>query len=495
MKDFEITKYEPKNIIKHFSEICKIPHISSHEKQLSDYLKDFFKKNGCQVKQNEIGNLIAIKPATKGYENYPSILLQAHIDMVPSVASNCEIDMTKEPVKPYIENGWMKAENTSLGADDGWGVAFIMEIVSNNDIKHGPIEILLTVQEETTVAGARSIVKDSLKSKYYINLDNGNENLINGSAGARSFIACRKFKLVNTVKINKTICKFRIFNLKGGHSALNIVNDHINAIKFVGDVLYSFSLELPINLIKIDGGSSKAAIPTLCEAIILINSSDFDKLNKIANEHLNAYKKVALNDKNAEIELTKIDDECLKMLSIKDTEDVLGLVATTFNGVALRDKKNCSSMFLSSNLGIIKTNNNEIMIRNMARSFNDSLLKKLENSNKLLCKKFKFNKIIQTEEDLSSSWDSDLKENDIAKFYSKLYKKNTRKNIKTSKTPGLLEIAYVLKKNPDMAANSICIGVKQVDYHSYSEKVELASLEQIFKVLVELLKTANTLSK
>ena len=495
MKDFEITKYEPKNILKHFSEICKIPHISSYEKQLSDYLKDFFKKNGCQVKQNKIGNLIAIKPASKGYENYPSILLQAHIDMVPSVASNCEIDMTKDPVKPYIENGWMKAENTSLGFDDGFGIAYIMEIVSNNDIKHGPLEILLTVQEETTSAGACTISKGLIKSKYYVNLDNCSEDLVNGSAGASRFSAIRKFKLSNIVKTNKTIYKFRVFNLIGGHSAFNIPNDHINAIKFVGDVLYNFSLEDSINLIKIDGGSAQGAIPTSCEAIFLIDSSNFDKLDKIANEYLNAYKKVALNDKNAKIELTKVDNEYLKMLSIKDTEDILGLIATIFHGVALRDKKNYNNMFLSSNLGIIKTNDNEIMIRNMARSFDGTLLKKLENSNKLICKKFKFNKIVQTSEDFSIPWVSDLEKNDIAKLYLKLYKKITKKTIKISKNPGVLEIVEVVKANPIMEANSISIGAKHIDYHSYNEKAEIASFERVFKVLIELLKNAMILLK
>lgn len=488
MKDFNLTNYEPKNILKHFAEICKIPHISLHEKQLSDYLYNFFKQHGCEVIQDRVFNLIIKKPASKGYEDRPSILFQGHMDMVGSVAPGKNIDMLTTSVIPYIENGWIHAQDTSLGMDNGGGIAIMMELFSNNSIKHGPLEGIITVAEEESTYGVDEIKKGAYKSKYNINLDtDGKNEIIIASAGGKSFVAIKKCKLESIS--NQKVYSIKISHLDGGHSGSNIYKQHINAIKFIGEALLLLAQDYEIRIIEINGGSSQGAIPTQCEVIVAINCSNKTKISDFLNNFFESYKVNLDQDHSATIEVKTSKTKYKNAFSLKDSTDIIDLISLTINGEIIRDRQVENVMYLSNNLGIISTSNNEVKIKNMTRSFNDQLANLIVIKNKTICKKFGFTKFIEEPGDSWDSWVGDLKTNSIAKHYIKLFKKLHNIDLHVSKTPGGLEVVDIIKKNPIASANSISIGINNLDFHSYNERTELISIQQLFETLVELLRT------
>ena len=158
-----------------FQEICKIPHPSGHEEAIGEYLMEFAKQHNPKAKQDKVGNVLICKPASLGYEDRPTVILQSHQDMVCEKDATLDHDFMTQPLETYIEDGWLKAKGTTLGADDGIGVAMTLAILADNEIKHGPIEALFTVSEETGLAGASNLEKDMINGSMLINLDSEDE--------------------------------------------------------------------------------------------------------------------------------------------------------------------------------------------------------------------------------------------------------------------------------------------------------------------------------
>src|SRR5690554_6356583 len=179
-----ISNLQPECVWKHFEKICSIPHPSHHENQIIEYLLDFAKKHHLDTYKDSVGNIIISKNAHEGYESCETIALQAHVDMVPQKNQNTEHDFTRDSIKPYILDGWVSAENTSLGADNGIGLACILAILESETILHGPLEALFTVSEETGMIGAYALEPEKLKARYMINTDTEDEHDITiGCAG------------------------------------------------------------------------------------------------------------------------------------------------------------------------------------------------------------------------------------------------------------------------------------------------------------------------
>jgi dipeptidase D len=269
----KITDLNPKALWGHFAEICAIPHPSHHEEAIRAFVVDFAVKNGLEHKVDDANNVIVRKPATPGHENRKGIVLQAHLDMVPQANSDRKMDFLKDPIEPHIEgegeSAKVKANGTTLGADNGIGVAAIMAIFESKELKHGPLEALFTASEETGMVGAFGLKAGELKSEILINLDSerGNELCV-GCAGGTDANMELPYKAEAAPRGYKALT-VEVKGLKGGHSGIEIIMQRANANKVLARTLRPH-LAAGALLASIDGGGLRNAIPREARAVVLV---------------------------------------------------------------------------------------------------------------------------------------------------------------------------------------------------------------------------------
>ncbi len=265
----KITDLNPKVLWGHFAEICSIPHPSNHEEAIRAFVVDFAEKNGLEHTVDGADNVIIRKPASPGMEGRKGIALQAHLDMVPQANSDRKMDFTKDAIEPYIDGERVKARGTTLGADNGIGVAAIMSILESKEIKHGPLEALFTATEETGMVGAFGLKAGELRSEILINLDSerGNE-LCTGCAGGTDANIELPYDAQAAPQGYKAVT-VEVKGLKGGHSGIEIILQRANANKVLARTLRPH-LAAGALLASIDGGGLRNAIPREAKAVLLV---------------------------------------------------------------------------------------------------------------------------------------------------------------------------------------------------------------------------------
>lgn len=296
-----LSQLQPQSVFRYFEEICRIPHGSGNIRQISDYLKQFADSRGLECIQDESLNIIIIKEATAGYEEEEAVILQGHMDMVAVKKPECDIDMTKEPLQLYIEDGRIRANGTSLGGDDGIAVAYALALLDAQDISHPRLEIVMTADEETGMEGAKEIDLSMLRGKRMINLDQEEEGVIITSCagGARvdvSVPVCTKQvdrKSTQTVSI-------RISGLMGGHSGVEIHKGRGNANCLLGCILKEASERFGIRLITMHGGQADNAIPREAAAMVAVDITRANELISCVKEMENSIRQ-ELGDRDAGI--------------------------------------------------------------------------------------------------------------------------------------------------------------------------------------------------
>ncbi|NLA24789.1 MAG: aminoacyl-histidine dipeptidase [Bacteroidales bacterium] len=266
----ELLNLEPKLVWKYFDEIRQVPRPSKHEEKIIDYLLKFGKKHNLPTKRDAIGNVLISKPGTKGLENRPTVVLQSHMDMVCEKLGSVEIDFLNDPIKAYVDGDWVKAEGTTLGADDGIGMAAQLALLAADNIEHVPLECLFTVDEETGLTGAFELEKDFISGNILLNLDSEDEGeIFIGCAGGIDTLAEFSYKLKHVRKEYKTY-KIEISGLKGGHSGDEIHKGLGNSVKIIARFLYELNLLYPVKIAHIDAGNMRNAIPREASATVLI---------------------------------------------------------------------------------------------------------------------------------------------------------------------------------------------------------------------------------
>lgn len=255
------SELKPARVFEQFAEINKIPRPSKHEDKMIAYLKKFGKDHHLETKEDETGNILIRKPATKGYENYPTVILQCHMDMVCDKLIDVDFDFSKDTIQTYVDGDWLKAKGTTLGADDGIGDAIELAILDSDDIEHGPIECVFTRDEETQLTGAIGIKPGFMTGKYLINLDSENEGeLFVSCAGGRSTIATFRFEREVAPK-DYAFLEASVKGLKGGHSGDDIEKKRANAIKILTRFLYIEQEKMSLLLAEFNSGKMHNAIP------------------------------------------------------------------------------------------------------------------------------------------------------------------------------------------------------------------------------------------
>lgn len=286
-----LEKLQPKAVWSHFEEICKIPRPSTREEKISGFLVEFGKRHNLETISDDMGNILIRKPASKGNENLKSIVLQSHMDMVCEKNSDIRHDFDHDPIIPIIDGEWVRAKGTTLGADDGIGIATQLAILESSKIEHGPLECLFTVDEESGMTGAHGIGKDLIRSKILINLDSEDEGeLFIGCAGGVDTLATFHYKKAKVLP-RSVAFKISVTGLKGGHSGDEIDKDLGNSNKILTRILWHARQLYKSRLNTFDGGNLRNAIPREAFAIITMKerfAADFENSFQILAEEIKA---------------------------------------------------------------------------------------------------------------------------------------------------------------------------------------------------------------
>jgi len=288
----QLNNLEPKVVWGYFEQICQVPRPSKKEDKIINFLMDFAKENQLEAKKDKSGNMLIKKPATSGKENLKTVVLQSHIDMVGEKNKGTEHDFEKDPIKPYIDGDWVKAEGTTLGADDGIGIAAQMAILTSKEISHGPIECLFTVDEETGLTGAFALESGFFDGKILLNLDSEDEGeLFIGCAGGIDTTARLSFDKENVPSDHKV---YRLFvtGLNGGHSGDEIDKGLGNSLKIANRFLWNINDRFETQLSKFEGGRARNAIPREAEVVFTVHEEDIDQLK----EYFNTFKADVKNE-------------------------------------------------------------------------------------------------------------------------------------------------------------------------------------------------------
>jgi len=361
-----LTNYEPQAVLKHFEAISQIPRGSGNEKAVSDFIAKYASEIGYKTVQDNLHNLIIYKPATAGYENKTAVILQAHLDMVCEKNADTVHDFLTDPIKLYVDGDFIKARGTTLGADNGLGVAMCMAVLEDKSLQHPPLEIVLTVEEETGMAGAQNIDAKLLSGTRMLNLDNsrGLEIIMGCAAGTTvEYILPTDWEGVVPDMAAYTIT---VKGLTGGHSGGDIHKERGNALRILGQTLAALHQQMDIRIADISGGMKLNAIPREAQATVTIPKSEADKafgiLEKCRTGFAIQYRAV---DSGLEISCTA--SSAGKVLTANCSKNLIASLVLMPNGVQCMSTEIEGLVNASCNLGVVEMLPEGIRISAMPR--------------------------------------------------------------------------------------------------------------------------------
>ncbi len=476
---------EPSNVFYFFEEISKIPRGSGNTKAMSDYCVKFAMERELCVIKDEVGNVIIRKAGTKGYERSETIILQGHMDMVCEKTQDSTHNFSKDPLELYVEDGYLKARDTTLGADNGIAVAFILALLDSKDIAHPPLEAVFTVDEETTMVGVENIDMFLLKGRKMINLDSENEGVLTVGCAGGLFADVNIPFSVN--EVNKEVITIEIKSLLGGHSGIEIANQRVNANKLMGALLAHLMYQsFDFNLISINGGSRENVIAYDCTAKICIDS---DKKEFIVKEISDMYKKwksyYKQDEPHFQIITSSEEKQTVTALAVEDSKKVVYFIVASPQGVQTFDRRLKDQVETSLNLGIVRTNDDNVFINYMIRSSSEDRL------DEMLERISAFAHLISANVSISDrfpAWYYDP-ESELYKLMEKTYIDFFGNKPIVHTVHGGLECGIFKKKRSEL--DCISIGVNILNCHSTAEALEIESTARTWEYLKEVLKNCK----
>ncbi|MCQ2152445.1 MAG: aminoacyl-histidine dipeptidase [Bacteroidales bacterium] len=371
-----IRKLEPRNVWNNFHSLTQIPRPSGHTQKVADFLVKFGKNLGLESFKDECGNVIIRKPATPGMEGRKGIVLQAHMDMVPQKNNDKEHDFTKDPISTRIvkedDGEWVYACGTTLGADDGLGIAAAMSILESKELKHGPIEALFTVDEETRMVGAKALKPGVLGGEILLNLDSETEGeLYVGCAGGVDANIEFKYKTEPIPEGYKAL-KIVVTGLRGGHSGMEINEGRGNANKIMARLLLPLIRDFKGRLASFDGGNMRNAIPREADAVIAVPAEKVEKTGKTV-EDIAAVLKSELRKIDAGLVVTVEPSRVRKVIAGTTGKKLVQAIYACPNNVDRMSLEIEGLVETSNNLAIVKTGKETITVNTLLRGATDSL--------------------------------------------------------------------------------------------------------------------------
>ncbi|HHE32687.1 MAG TPA: aminoacyl-histidine dipeptidase [Chlorobaculum parvum] len=477
-----IPELEPRALWKHFYSLSQIPRPSGHEEQIRKYVAAFGRGLGLDTRIDEAGNILIRKPATRGMEHCRGVILQAHLDMVPQKSAESDHDFERDPIEAYFENGWVRTRGTTLGADNGIGVAAVLAVLESEFLPHGPLEALFTANEEAGMTGAMGLKPEILEGEILLNLDSEDEGelFIGCAGGLDGTITFRYSK--ESVPLEYAGFEIRVSGLKGGHSGLDIHLGRGNANKIMNRLLQAGHDCSGLMLASIDGGSLRNAIPRESTSLVTV-PSDSAELFVETLKHLGATiaEELAAADPDLRVEIRDaeapdmvIDDEALKCL--------LQAVADCPNGVVRMSGEMEGVVETSNNLARVKSNAGSIVVECLLRSSVKASLEKLATS-------------IQSVADRASGATSSFTggypgwkpnpDSPILSLMQSIYQQRFGKDPEVRAIHAGLECGIIGGTYPGL--DMISFGPTIRFPHSPDEKVECASVQKFWDFLVDVL--------
>ncbi len=373
----QILNLKPEAIWRNFHSLTQIPRPSKKEERIIEFMKNFGEKLGLETIVDHVGNVIIKKPATPGYENRKGVILQSHLDMVPQKNNDKVHDFEKDPIETVIDGEWVKANGTTLGADNGIGVAAIMSVLEAKDLEHGPIEALFTIDEETGMTGAQELKPGLLNGEILINLDSEDEGeLYFGCAGGIDGTFTFRFKKQNPDS-NHTALKINITGLKGGHSGMDIILGKGNSCKILTRLVWHGVTHHNLKLTSFDAGNMRNAIPREGHAIVTIPADEKGKFIECIDKLTNKIKD-ELSIAEPDLQITVTETSMPAYVMDTDTQNrMLRAVYGCPNGVIRMSDAMAGLVETSTNLSIVNTTDNEVVVKCLLRSSVNSAKKDL----------------------------------------------------------------------------------------------------------------------
>ncbi|MCX6222854.1 MAG: aminoacyl-histidine dipeptidase [Bacteroidia bacterium] len=368
----EIINLEPKAVWGNFYQLTQVPRPSKHEEKIQDFMLKYGKSLGLETEKDAVGNVVIRKPATPGMENRKGIVMQGHLDMVPQKNNDTKHDFEKDPIDAWIDGEWVKARGTTLGADNGMGVAAAMTVLASKTLVHGPVEALFTCDEETGMTGAFGLQAGWLKGDILLNMDSEDEGelYVGCAGGVNGNIEFEYDEMI--VPKGYSSYKLIIKGLKGGHSGLDINLGRGNANKLMVRFLKHAIQEMDVRLAEVNGGGMRNAIPRECYAIVVVPTESIADFIAAVAKYENIYKAEL---KISEPNLNFAAEECAKPKSLIDErvqDDMIDSVYACPNGMIRMSDSMPGLVETSTNLATVKSENGVISVKCLLRSSVDS---------------------------------------------------------------------------------------------------------------------------
>lgn len=482
----EIFRLQPIEVWENFYRLTQIPRPSKKEKAVIEFVKKFGENLGLETIVDHIGNVIIRKPATPGMENRKGIILQGHLDMVPQKNSDKEFDFEKDSIEAYIDGAWVTANGTTLGADNGIGVASAMGIMASKNIKHGPVEALLTVDEEAGMTGVKELKAGMLNGQILINLDSEDEGQIFiGCAGGRNAMVDMDMGTETEIVIDGAKAfNIKLAGLKGGHSGLDINLGRANAAKVLNSLLIKVFNNADVRIASFNAGDMRNAIPREGNAVVVVPLEKIEKFYNITAE-TEADLKEKLSNIDPGLQITLSDADTPKTVFSKSaTEKLLNAIEECPNGptAMLTDMPNIVET--STNMSIVRTEGNSLNIKFLMRSSVDEAKDKLANKIKDVFEKASAKVTFDGD---YPGWQPDVN-SPILQTIKSVYEKKFDKKPEISVIHAGLETALLGGKYPEL--DMISIGPTIRSPHSPDEKVHIDSVRKYWELLVATLENA-----
>lgn len=473
---------KPQPLWNHFEKLCGIPHPSKHEQLIGKFLADWGRSLGLETILDETGNVIIRKPATKGMEDRPWVCLQAHMDMVPQKNADVAHDFLKDPIKPRVDGNFVRATGTTLGADNGIGVAAAMAVLDSKDLAHGPIEVLITVDEEAGMTGAKGLKPGILKSKMMLNLDSeSDEELCVGCAGGMD-TSVKVAAPEEDLPAGLTAFSVRLSGLRGGHSGIDIHLGRGNSNILLTRLLWEASEEFGIRLCSFAGGDLRNVIPRESKAVVAVASGKAKRFARIMEELGKVLAaEFSTADPDMKVEVAPVDVPA-KGLSRGLSRKLLSALFSAPNAVSYMSADMPGLTETSSNLAAVRIGGGEMTIISLQRSAVDT--RKFELGHRLKAH-FELIGAEVTNTDGYSGWKPNPK-SPLLKLMVDVYKPIFGKEPKVAATHGGLECGILMGKYPGLDA--ISMGANLHFPHSPDEHVEIDSVGKFWNYLVQILK-------
>lgn len=478
----EIRALEPKQLWNKFADLNAVPRPSKKEERVIEFMKNFGNKLGLETLVDEVGNVIIKKPATAGMENRKKVVLQSHLDMVHQKNNDTNFDFSSQGIEMYVDGDWVRAKGTTLGADNGLGVATIMAILESKEIEHPAIEALFTIDEETGMTGAMGLKPNVLEGDILLNLDTEEDDEIGiGCAGGVDITATRSYKEEAVPEASKAY-KIVVKGLQGGHSGMDIIKGLGNANKLMNRLLFGGFENFGMRIASINGGGLRNAIPRESQAVVTVDEVQKEDFLKASGKIIEAIKEEFKSlEPRMKIEISETELP-QKVMEVGAQELFLKAVYAAHNGVYRMSPEIEDLVESSNNIARIEVQNGKIEILCLTRSSVESSKKDLANSLRSSFELAGFEVKLSGE---YPGWAPNM-ESPILKVLDELYQKMNNKKADVAACHAGLECGILGKNYPEM--DMISFGPTIRGAHSPDERASISSAQKYWKFVLEVLK-------